>query len=68
MLLQNIPVFQGLRQKDAVHKADAIVPQAAATTQDVATEVDQRLPVQNIHEAADMEEMLKELDACGVSV
>jgi len=66
--MQNFPVFQGLRQNDNAANSACIVPEASAV-QDfvVAPAVEHRQPVQNIHEAADAEELLKELDACGVS-
>ena len=66
--MQNFPAFQGLRSSDASTKADAIAPQAAALECVAAPEVEQRLPAQNIHEPVDNEELLAELDACGVSV
>ena len=66
--MQKIPVFQGLRVNDAVARGESVASQAIAQDILPVPELDQRLPVQNIHEAADAEELLKELDACGVSI
>ena len=44
-----------------------MVPQAIAQEITAVPELDERLPAQNFNIAADAEEMLKEIDACGVS-
>lgn len=44
-----------------------MAPKAIAEEITAAPELEQRFPVQNIHEPVDNEELLKEIDACGVS-
>ena len=65
--MQQLPVYQGLRAGDAVTRGESVAPQAIAQECPPLPELEQRIPVQNYNVAADAEEMLKELDACGVS-
>lgn len=44
-----------------------MAPKAIAEEITAVPELEQRFPVQNIHEPVDNEELLKEIDACGVS-
>lgn len=63
---KQLPVYQGLRAGDAVTRGESVAPQAIAQECPPLPELEQRIPVQNYNVAADAEEMLKELDACGV--
>ena len=67
LFLQQFPVFQAPRFGDGVTRGEAVVPQAIAQEITAVPELDERLPAQNFNIAADAEEMLKEIDACGVS-
>lgn len=61
-------MFQGLRSGDAPTRTEAAGSQAVKASTLMAPELEERTPVQNIHEAADAEELLKEIDACGVRI
>ena len=65
--MQQFPVFQGLHGSQNVARSEIVTPKAIAQETSAAPVVDERPPVVNLHEVADNEELLKELDACGVS-
>lgn len=64
--LQGFPAFHGLRATDSSGKAEGHVPQAVATPCPPVAELTEKAPSMNLSEAVDAEELLKELDACGV--
>ena len=67
LCIQVIPAFQGHRSGNVVARGEAVVPKAISEETTAAPELEQRFPVPNIHEPVDNEELLKEIDACGVS-
>ncbi len=67
LCIQNFPAFQGLRSGNVVARGESVAAKAIAEEITAVPELEQRFPVQNIHEPVDNEELLKEIDACGVS-
>jgi hypothetical protein len=61
------PTFQGLRNNnDGTVAVDAVATPAITLTSEVAPKAKEVVVPELVPEVADMEEMLKELDACGV--
>ena len=67
LCIQNFSAFQGLRSGNVVARGESVAPKAIAEEITAVPELEQRFPVPNIHEPVDNEELLKEIDACGVS-
>lgn len=67
LCVQKFPAFQGPRSGNLVARGESVAPKAIAEEITASPELEQRFPVQNIHEPVDNEELLKEIDACGVS-
>jgi len=65
--LQIFPTFQGLRNNDGPAAVEAVATPAITLTSEVAPKAKEVVVPELVPEVADMEEMLKELDACGVS-
>lgn len=63
---KKFPAFQGPRSGNLVARGESVAPKAIAEEITASPELEQRFPVQNIHEPVDNEELLKEIDACGV--
>ena len=67
MHLQGFPAFQGLRGVEHAHHVEAAGSLAAAAAAAPPAQLaPTRAPAENLHAVADNEELLKELDACGV--
>lgn len=63
---QGFPTFQGLRAVENVGKSEGHVPQAVATPCPPVADKTEKVSAIHAAEAVDAEELLKELDACGV--
>jgi hypothetical protein len=61
------PTFQGLRNNNGTAAVDAVATPAITLTSEVTPKAKEVVVPELVPEVADMEEMLKELDACGVS-
>lgn len=63
---KGFPTFQGLRAVENVGKSEGHVPQAVATPCPPVADKTEKVSAIHAAEAVDAEELLKELDACGV--